>query len=1525
MRSGPSRLVGNSSSSRRMVAVFSSAAILVTLLVVAPQGARAQNGEVGARPADMPTSTARVANASDNTLSLILNERGRVTLSMNGLGTLSSTGSISITKPPGATVRKALYFVATTGFQGYRLTVPMTLNGASVTMGNEVASGIGSYNYWTDVTSVVKPTIDAGPAGAMSIAVGEPSSSAIDGSVLAVVFDDPNLASDSSVGILYGALQPGGDQFGLTLDRPFDPTAPGASLRMSLGISFGCQGPGGCGGTQYSTVDVNGRRITSSAGGQDDGVLANGALITVGGEGDDPANPANPNALATTARSDDELYELRSFIPAGSRAFTIDTTNPSNDDNIFLAAIVGNPPVSQISSTTLKAQWDPTVGAIRTFLDGVAPGARVEFEATLPSGQVQAFSCLPARENCATAQNVARGYLPISRPTSDVTIPLRAWVDTNANLVRDSNERVYSTTVSITNFDQLVTVGDSYSSGEGANDYDDDSNTCHRSRVAFTRIIKFSGGATPARDLVACSGGRSYNFPVNVNPQDPLLDLDEIRGLNGLNSNRDKNDLSVLTPTSPFGPAPGVKNENRQFIQIKGNPTRSGADLVFIGIGGNDAKWTALITSCAANSPLKGCDAPDYKFKPIDGESTQFVVTDFVNAQIPRVLDRIGRNIDELRTIVAPDTTIVLVGYPMLFPSWLELNLSDRAVCQGALANALNRGEIDLIRRAQRNFDDGAVALARSKGVHFVSLIDAYESHEVCGRGGTNFGTNNDLGQWLNDIVFKKARWTIPFTDTTISTGIAVPWKGVASESFHPNPAGHRGARNVIEAYLKAWEASGKPMLAPGLPANPPPSAAASRQVASALAAAPTVDWSGDLELLPANGACAPALPTLSPGSPLIVAASGYAPGASVAVNVRYGDRSSRMATVTANAGGAITSTVRIPPSVFSGGLGEIAASGPETDGRTLVVFDDNVIVSPVDLPCAASDSVTTDFLRTVNVAVLANDVSPSSAPLSVRELSPAVHGTVSTDGTSITYRPARGFTGTESISYLVCAGEACGPAILTIVTTAPSCTITGTAGNDVLVGTPGPDVICGLGGDDILFGRDGDDVLLGGPGGDALFGEGGADIDLGGIGPDIVEAGPGDINESPDDPLDVGPAGFDVDAPTISITNPKPEQTVDRGAVIAPVFRCVDDSGAVATCTADRTTLDTATAGRKTLNIVATDAAGNTSTTNVAYRVVIPELPDGAPTPVASLDCVAPQSDGSYLATFSAVNATTAVVRVAIGPRNTVVGAGDVEGPPETFAVGVTRFRAVFATSMTWTLGSTTITASSASPPCSRPVGAIWATGIRSDAVFISGVSMVVNGPVHSEGGVSVTGAGSSLLGGVELVGTLTTGGARVVVNPAAVRVVAGQSVARRPLASYRPGGTAAVAAGTGYVAVPLSACVNGVWQANAIPATATVVYVPCAVVSSSAGQRLRVTIVAEGDVTISGAQPDLASTSVGAPAIVSGGSIRISGSTPAVSGAEAVGAVVISGANSVLCGLVGDSVLVSGARAAVGVCAKA
>ena len=94
---------------------------------------------------------------------------------------------------------------------------------------------------------------------------------------------------------------------------------------MRLGIGFSC-----C--SQASTVVVNGTTITNTAGNNDDGdAVANGALITMGGDND-------PFSTLLPAYADDhERYNLVPYIATGDTSITVRTLNPSNDDNIFLA------------------------------------------------------------------------------------------------------------------------------------------------------------------------------------------------------------------------------------------------------------------------------------------------------------------------------------------------------------------------------------------------------------------------------------------------------------------------------------------------------------------------------------------------------------------------------------------------------------------------------------------------------------------------------------------------------------------------------------------------------------------------------------------------------------------------------------------------------------------------------------------------------------------------------------------------------------------------------------------------------------------------------------------------------------------------------------------------------------------------------------------------------------------------------------------------------------------------------------
>lgn len=252
---------------------------------------------------------------------------GNIGLSTDGFGSDAGVGTLTANAPAGSTVIAAYLYSATYG--GDVGTPSVSLGGSPVTFGPRVANPTISSGYLAsfraDVTSLVKPVIDAGLGGAYNFSVAELGLGAYtDGEALVVVYQNNSLAV-STIGILDGYSAAGGDSHSISYADPLDVDAPGFFAEMRLGISFSC-----C--SQQSTVKVNGTTITNTAGNYDDGLdLNNGSLFTMGGD-NDPYSPFLP-----AYEQDHERYNLVPYINDGDTNININTNNPSHDDNIFLA------------------------------------------------------------------------------------------------------------------------------------------------------------------------------------------------------------------------------------------------------------------------------------------------------------------------------------------------------------------------------------------------------------------------------------------------------------------------------------------------------------------------------------------------------------------------------------------------------------------------------------------------------------------------------------------------------------------------------------------------------------------------------------------------------------------------------------------------------------------------------------------------------------------------------------------------------------------------------------------------------------------------------------------------------------------------------------------------------------------------------------------------------------------------------------------------------------------------------------
>ena len=259
--------------------------------------------------------------------------------SLDAIGSNSSpVGIVSAEVPLGSTVEKAyLYSSKTPADSG---TIPIVVF-EGVTYSGVAWTPLGYAGslqaFRTDVTAQIQGLIGSGSASRFDFTIqSETVNTQIDGEVLAIVYSNP-AEVERTIAFLDGYSNMAGDVHYFNFNPPLsDPTAAGFEALLSLGIGYGYQ-------SQYngqrSTVDINGVRMTSSAGGEDDGISANGGLITVGGLDDSPALPPDPYAQPTTLRYDDELYDVSSFLSTGDTNFQVNTANPSLDDNIFFIGL----------------------------------------------------------------------------------------------------------------------------------------------------------------------------------------------------------------------------------------------------------------------------------------------------------------------------------------------------------------------------------------------------------------------------------------------------------------------------------------------------------------------------------------------------------------------------------------------------------------------------------------------------------------------------------------------------------------------------------------------------------------------------------------------------------------------------------------------------------------------------------------------------------------------------------------------------------------------------------------------------------------------------------------------------------------------------------------------------------------------------------------------------------------------------------------------------------------------------------
>ncbi|MFJ3105727.1 SGNH/GDSL hydrolase family protein [Streptomyces sp. NPDC086835] len=207
-----------------------------------------------------------------------------------------------------------------------------------------------------------------------------------------------------------------------------------------------------------------------------------------------------------------------------------------------------------------------------------------------------------------------------------------------------------------------VALGDSYSSGVGAGSYDSASGNCKRSTRAFPKL--WANANSPSSfAFTACSGARTGDVTA-----------------------------------SQLG------------------PLNSSTDLVSLTVGGNDAGFADVMTTCVLQS-----------------ESTCLnriaQAKAYVDSTLPGKLDQVYSAI----SAKAPAARVVVLGYPRFYK------------LGGSCLAGLSENERSAINGAADHLNAAIAKRAADHGYGFASVVGTFTGHEICSGSAWLHSVN-----WLN-------------------------------------------------------------------------------------------------------------------------------------------------------------------------------------------------------------------------------------------------------------------------------------------------------------------------------------------------------------------------------------------------------------------------------------------------------------------------------------------------------------------------------------------------------------------------------------------------------------------------------------------------------------------------------------------------------------------------------------------------------------------------------------------------------
>lgn len=218
----------------------------------------------------------------------------------------------------------------------------------------------------------------------------------------------------------------------------------------------------------------------------------------------------------------------------------------------------------------------------------------------------------------------------------------------------------------------------------------------------------------------------------------------------------------------------------------------------------------------------------------------------------------------------------------------------------------------------------------------------------------------------------------------------------------------------------------------------------------------------------------------------------------------------------------------------------------------------------------------------------------------------------------------------------------------------------------------------------------------------------------------------------------------------------------------------------------------------------------------------------------------------------------------------------------------------------------------------------AVWANSDGSRSLDWGGGSGEIRGRVHTNGELRFVGATKTVRGPVTYAGTLSADTTKNSFVPLPVKAAVQGFPVHPEVADFRPGGPVAEEMGTAYHDMT-GACSGGSWHDVQVALPSGVYYAPCDIQLNGSQIGGRVTLVSEGHIKLAGSRPAfqpyrdglllLAGATGGKAIDIAASSSKFLGVLFADSGEVSIS----GGRNTFYCGILGDSVAITGSDVTV------